>query len=473
MTQQCSRISYGRWNLLVLVGLGCLTGLGLVGDAAAADGPAEPTSMSVATFTADITPPVGHPLCAGWYGPAKGITDRLSAVGLVLTGPEKPIVLCALDWAELSNRDHLRWRQALAAAGGTEPDRVAVHCIHAHDAPWPDRDAQDLLDKAGYPNLMMTPWCEKAREAVTEALRKGLAETRQPCTHVAVGQARVKQIASTRRIMGDNGRVKAVRLTVTRNPAIRAEPEGLIDPFLKTISFWNKDHKLAVVHYYAVHNTSYDRDGRVTPDFFGLARNRRSAADGNVPHLIFNGCAGNITAGKYNDGNPQNRAIFTDQLLAAMVASEKDTRRAALTRWAWRVEPVVLPPRQGLSEAQLEERMRAPTANTYQRTWAALLLTYIRRQDLPIPITALHLGSDVSILHLPGEAFIEYQLDAQSLRANAFVAVASYGDLGTGYIPLERSFREGGYEPTDSFVSGKAEAILREAIRKVLLPPPL
>jgi hypothetical protein len=148
MTRPCSWTAYGRWDLPVLVGLGCLTGLALVGGAAMADGPAEQTSMSVATFTADITPPVGHPLCAGWYGPAKGIADRLSAIGLVLTGPEKPGVLCALDWAELSNRDHLHWRQALAAAG-TEPDRVAAQCIHAHDAPRPGRDAQDLRDKAG------------------------------------------------------------------------------------------------------------------------------------------------------------------------------------------------------------------------------------------------------------------------------------------------------------------------------------
>jgi hypothetical protein len=52
------------------------------------------------------------------------------------------------------------------------------------------------------------------------------------------------------------------------------------------------------------------------------------------------------------------------------------------------------------------------------------------------------------------------------------VAVASYGDLGTGYITMEKSFAEGGYEPSDSFVSGKSEAILRDAIRKVLAPGP-
>ena len=75
-------------------------------------------------------------------------------------------MLGALDWAELSNRDHLRWREALAKAVGTTPDRVAVQCTHAHNAPWPDRDAQDLLDAAGFPGIIMAgTWCE---EAVTE-----------------------------------------------------------------------------------------------------------------------------------------------------------------------------------------------------------------------------------------------------------------------------------------------------------------
>ena len=48
------------------------------------------------------------------------------------------------------------------------------------------------------------------------------------------------------------------------------------------------------------------------------------------------------------------------------------------------------------------------------------------------------------------------------------VAVAGYGDLGPGYITLERSFAEGGYEPTDAFVSGASEAILRTTTERVL-----
>ena len=40
--------------------------------------------IQLATFQSDVTPPLGHPLCAGWYPPAKGIADPLSALGLIL-----------------------------------------------------------------------------------------------------------------------------------------------------------------------------------------------------------------------------------------------------------------------------------------------------------------------------------------------------------------------------------------------------
>ena len=112
--------------------------------------------IKLSTFRSDITPPIGHPLCAGWYPQVRSIADPLSALGVILAPDgELPIVLCALDWAELSNGDYDRWREDLAASVGTDPDRCTVHCIHAHDTPWPDRDAQDILDAHGWHNVIM------------------------------------------------------------------------------------------------------------------------------------------------------------------------------------------------------------------------------------------------------------------------------------------------------------------------------
>ena len=217
----------------------------------------------------------------------------------------------------------------------------------------------------------------------------------------------------------------------------------------------------------AAYRAVSDCTGVVNPEFVGLARNRRTAASG-VPHLCFTGCAGDVPAGKYNDGIADNRELFAGRIHDAMVAAEQAAERHPLTKLRWAVEPVLLPPRPDLDGEALLARIRAPATDGKDLSRAALMLTYLRRRERPIPVTCLHFGAETAILHLPGETFIEYQLHAHAARPGAFVTVAGYGDLGPGYITLERSFAEGGYEPTDAFVSGASEAILRDAIDRVL-----
>jgi hypothetical protein len=222
-----------------------------------------------------------------------------------------------------------------------------------------------------------------------------------------------------------------------------------------------------MLHYYAVHPTSMDGTGVVTPEFVGLARNRRSEESG-VPHIYFTGCGGNITAGKYNDGVADNRELFTGRIHEAMVAAQRASAKQPLNAPRWVAEPVCLPPREDLDEQALLAEISAAADSNKANSKAALMLTYLRRRERPIPFTCLHLTDEVAIAHLPGETFIEYQLHAQAARSDAFVAVAGYGDLGTGYITLADSFAEGGYEPVDAFVSGESEALMRAAIDKIL-----
>lgn len=68
---------------------------------------------------------------------------------------------------------------------------------------------------------------------------------------MAYGAAHVREVASQRRIPGPDGRIRATRTSSTRDPAIRAEPEGGIDPVVSLRSFWNGEHPLAMLSYYA------------------------------------------------------------------------------------------------------------------------------------------------------------------------------------------------------------------------------
>ena len=92
---------------------------------------AEP--LRVATFDVDATPPVGYMMA---YDPVVRLDAMtLRCRGVVLLGQAEPIVLCAVDWIGIANEAHDAFRERLAKAAGTTPDRVAVHTLHQHDAP--------------------------------------------------------------------------------------------------------------------------------------------------------------------------------------------------------------------------------------------------------------------------------------------------------------------------------------------------
>ena len=429
--------------------------------------PALSAELKIATFRADVTPPTGSPLCGGLVKPVAGVTEPLLALGVVIVGDDKPVVLCAFDWCEIRGADHVRVREVLANAASTTPERVAVQSLHQHNAPIADREATKIMAPHNIP-VTDLGWTEHAFQGVAQSVESAIKQAR-PLTHVAIGEGRVEQVASNRRILGDNGKIAKMRLSATKDPALRELPEGQVDPMLKTISFWNGGTKLASLHYYATHPMSFYGDGMVTHDFVGIARERRTKDEG-VPHIYFTGCGGNIAAGKYNDGTPESRVRLGEHIYAAMVESEKQTRRVPLTHIEWRAKPVLFKPDPEFPEERMMKVIENTRTATSTRIAAALRTGFIRHcaAGVPIQLTSLHLGDDVLLLHLPGESFIEYQLFAQQQCPDAFVATASYGDGGTGYIPLENSFAEGGYEPTQAFAAPESEKVMKETIAELL-----
>jgi hypothetical protein len=425
-------------------------------------------ALHLATFGCDVTPPLGHPLCGGWIEPVRGVDDPLKALGVVLLGAGKPVVFCVVDWCGIRNEAFRTWRKALADAAHTVPENVHVHTVHPHNAPFADVEAEKLIAAAKAPTSLDLTYYDECVKRSAAALREALPKART-FTHVGTGSARVDQVASNRRIVED-GKARFSRTSATKNADIRAYPEGLIDPFLKTLSFWDGDTPLAALHAYACHPMSYYGDGRVSADFCGLARQKRQDEDKGVFQVYFNGCGGNVTAGKYNDGSKENRPVLRDKMYRAMVAAWKDTKRTAVNGWDWRVEPVKLLPRKEESFGAEASRkvLEDPKGTAARRNNAAYQLAWLKRIDTPIELGCLDFGGKVLSLHLPGEAFIEYQLAAQAMRPDAWVHVAAYGDDGPGYIPTARAYVEGGYEPTVSLSSSDSEEILLRAIRKLL-----
>jgi hypothetical protein len=261
-------------------------------------------------------------------------------------------------------------------------------------------------------------------------------------------------------------------MSATRDPAIRARPEGETDPFLKTLGFWAGDQPVLALCAYATHPMSYYGNGAVSGDFVAMARRQRDADEPGVLQVYVSGCSGNVTAGKYNDGSPDNRPVLAARLHDAMRRAWQAAQRRPLTQATLRVAPLKLEPRDGgaFTVEHLKKRL-AHDPTPFGQCLAALGLSWrmhADREDHAIDVPAIDFGA-ACLLLMPAESYVEYQLAAQKLRPDGFVVVAGSGECGPGYIPIERAWRENDGNLNDwCWVAPGAEQRMMDAMSRVL-----
>jgi len=425
-------------------------------------------AFRLAAFRFDVTPPLGHPLLAGMIPPAAAIEQRLEAIGLVLLGDDLPIVVCAVDWCALANDAHAMWRAALADAARTAADRVLLHVVHQHNAPFVCPETARITAEQGLPaNIdaqFFSSCLDRGRQAVEAALRSP-----EPLTGVGHSRAKVRRIASNRRFVGPDGKLSVWRPSSSTLRVHRTLPEGRIDPWLRTIAFYSGKRRLASLHFYATHPISYYGDGRVTGDFVGIARQRRQDANPACTQLYFTGCAGDIAAGKYNDGSARTRRRLATRLHRAMRWSEWRLRPQPLERLSLKTAQFLPDVRSTLDDAALRHRVADSSLPAQTRIFHAFELAFRARlgRSVPLPLASLQLN-DTRILSLPAECFLEYQLRAQSIGSAEFVAVAAYGDGGPWYIPTAEAYPQGGYEIERAICAPGTDPALSACIAELL-----
>jgi len=432
-----------------------------------ADAPGE---LRIASFRCDITPPVGHPLCP--RDVLRRVEWPLLAKGIVLQSGDGRYVICAMDICKISNASHLSLRRKLAVAAGTNVSRVAVQSVHQHSASRIDVGARNMLaelDEEVAKKIHLDPKVideieQRIVEAVVQSIRRLKSFDR-----VGTGQAKVDRVASSRRPVDETGKV-LVRYSTCRHPGIRALPEGLIDPYLKTITFAHGGKPLVRLHYYATHPQTRYGISVASSDVVGQAREALEQKE-KVPQIYFTGCAGDIAMGKYNDGSDAARAGLAERLTAGMNASIAATEYVAAGPVRWRTCELRMSPRtdSGFGLEDCIACWQNPNLDPLTRLLrGAERLIFHARSKLPIELSSLEIGN-VHILHLPGEPMICFQLYAQGLKPDSFVAVAGYGDGGPGYLcPQKAFFDNGGYEQTVSNVISESEITLKKAIATLL-----
>ena len=426
-------------------------------------------SIKIGVFKVNVTPPLGSPAA---YAETRLIVDSLWAKGIIILSDEKPIVLCAVDWLGIANEGQDAWKEGLAEAAGTTTDRISVHTVHQHDGCRCDFTTERILQEYGlggwrYDTLFLRKTIHSVAEAVRTAKQKP-----STVTDIGYGEATVEKVASNRRILGEDGMVKIVRYSSTNDPAAIAAPEGLIDPWLRSVSFWDKDQPIVVLNYYATHPMSYYGKGDVSSDFPGIAREKREKKLG-IPHIYFTGASGNIAAGKYNDGSPGRRIVLAERMEKAMQKAWDETIKTPLTQsdFNWKNIEIQLPLGKHLIEENLIARLADDQQDSLAKFTAAKQLAWLQRTKSGhmVNISAMHFAN-VRLLNLPGESCLEYQLAAQKMNPGNQVCTAAYEEYGSGYICAEIAYSQGGYESSEraSFVAPEVESVLLTAIGEVL-----
>ena len=416
---------------------------------------AAPPTLKVAAFRADATPALGEPNI--WVQPVTSVLDPLFAKGILLDDGRLRYVVAAIDWCGIGGATHLMLRQRIAAAAGTSPDLVALQSVHQHAAPYVDGDAYALLAAHNFNALRMSDaYLEQLASNLHRAVREATTKL-EPFDHIGTARTRVLEVGSARRILKD-GKILVRYSSTAKAPELAAMPEGDIDPDLRTITLARGSRPLVRLHYYASHPQTFCCDGRVSSDFVGDAR-ERIERDQQIPQIYFNGCGGDVTVGKYNQGQPAQRAALAGRLYAAMKAAPANTRLEPLNTIDWRSADLRLPVRKDLPDL-------ARSADGQPVYHDAITVAFAQRTR-PLPASALLLG-DVVILHLPGEPLLEFQRFAQSTGAPKFVAVAGYGDISPGYLCPDIAFQQGGYEPSASNAAPGTEARVKEIIRQLI-----
>lgn len=399
--------------------------------------------------TVDITPPVGTWLAgfAGRYKGSEGIHDPLRARALVLDDGDTRLLIITCDILSLAYPfiDDLKAR--IEAESGLPPERVMVNCSHTHSGPVTRTPAADPSEGDCYMlNLPLT---------LLGAVKMALADLRPS----RIGSARTDvQIGINRRERIPGG------TKLGRNPDLP------VAPYVDVVRIDDMaGNPRAILFSHACHPVTRASDNyQISADFPGRAQEVVESVFPGVQAMFAQGCAGNINSepcgGSFEDVHRLGTVLGGAVIKAAAgIETQCETRLAAA------MTPTVLPlqeaPPVDVARERLEAANRAVEeaeasgdpgrvksarsfADWNQRVYD-LAKSGATNRVMRYDMQAFALG-EVGIVGLPGEVFVEYQLNIAARSPFAQTLVFGVTNGCPSYIPTAAEYPHGGYEVLDA-----------------------
>ena len=409
----------------------------------------------------DITPPLGTPIPGLFHERfAEVIHDPLYVRAFAFEQEGEGVVIAVCDLIGIKREFLDQVKARVERAVGLTAARVLICCTHTHTGAEPSAK--------GYTDFLIG----RIGDAICAAW-----VNRTPAS-IGFGRAEESRVVFNRRYRMTDGSVRTN--PGVKNPEV-VEPMGPIDPEIGVLCIQGMhEEPIGLLANYALHYVGApDAQRSVSADYFGLfVKQIQRLYNGSFVAALSNGACGdinNVDVLGTGPGSVKNDQFKQSERVAALIA--------AGTLWACngmdffdngivgaRMREVTLVSKGRPTDADLEqvkviEAKEKPTMA--ERAFVRRITK--RMQDVPESIStfvqALRIG-DLGIAAVPGELMVELGLDikAQSPFGQTTMVIELAND-SVGYIPTQKSYDEGGYEPEASvFAPGCGEQIRDVAV---------
>lgn len=404
-----------------------------------------PGTLRVGAASRDITPASGIPMW-GYADPgrvAEGVRDPLRARAVVFRAGGIAVGLAVLDLGRVPPPAVCQRLRESARAVGV--DSLVLAATHTHSGPV--MEEPDLGHMKGI------------ADGVIEALAE--ADGRARPARVGVARAEI-DIGFNRRVIRDGH-----CFMKWRNEERAANPGAPIDREAGILSFACAESgaPIATLVSFACHPVIFGPDNRRYSADWPGEMCRRVAASHGGECLLLQGATGDVNP--YLDKTPLDRGadedVHSEGGRAAEAVMEALSRLRSVQPGApsvaYREESVRVGSRFDLSDPAQRKLVRSVYGPYFERYIADL------PPDLAVPLGTLVLSGRLAVAFLPGEVFVEHQLDLKRRSPLRDTFLCGYANGYHAYFPTVRDVAYGGYgASTMSYVGlGAGETLVTRA----------
>lgn len=373
-------------------------------------------SLQGGVSVVEITPPAGFEMwgAAGRKGFAESALDPLYARTLVLKHQGVSMALVTLDLGRTFSREQMdRVRAAVRKSAGIE--HVIFTASHTHTGP-------NILDDA---YIGPGRWEPEALQRITAGIERA-SRVVEP-VRIGVG-AGASYIGHNRQ----DGPARPLGVNMT---GVRTAPE---DPIVTVVRVDNlRGQPIAILVGYAAHPVVLNHVTRYSADFPGAMAEYVSGKWGrNTVCFFLQGACGDINTHHVAVGGWVQEARRTGVALGKVV--ERVSRQIQTSDGADSLQiahdEMTFPAR--WDRRKLEFLGATPTYHQWLSTGRPLGYP---PDTITAPMTTLLINRSVAIVTMPGEPYVDLQMDLRARLPEVTTLLLGYADGYLGYLPTLRA----------------------------------